>query len=423
MSVSARLKRTSVLRLALVAALVAVLGAVAGVLVASGDGAGGAEPTSTPLGSPGGPAVDEILLWSFDGLPRNPEDEEYAVAVARRSAIVVGRERYGQYLDAMRDARPGIVVAPYRSAVAVAREELAWVRENHPDWLLKGTDGERIVNEWELHLVDPASPEVRAWRAEQAKETERQGWDAVYLDALGLYGLLDSSSRPVDPRTGEAFTADSWIEATAGLAKSIGDAVDIPVIGNGLRDGRNYYGHMPDGRFGGTRMLVPSIDGGVFETCFRWAKAPVDAFPPIEHWQEQLDALADMESRGKSGLCLTKVWTRASNAERQQWHDFALASLLLVSHSRSYFLFQARQGEPATTRWPGDDVDLGAPQDEMDQRDGAYVRRFENGLVVVNPSRSDIHVGLDGSYRTRDGDEAFSSVAVPAHTGLILLDA
>jgi hypothetical protein len=393
--------------------------AAAAVAALVGLGVGAASPEEEP---PATPRSSGIHLWEFDGRPKHPTDAAYARTVAEQSEIVIGREGWHAYLDEMHDARPGVRVGLYRSGIAVGGEELAWVRANHPGWLLRDADGRLVKNEWRLYLVNPASDGVRAWRAKRAVADARRGYDVAYLDALGLYGLLASSGVPIDPRTGEAFTPDSWITATAGLARAVSKAVDVPLIANGLRDGRAYYGRLPaGGEFIGTRHLVDSIQGGVFEGCFRSAMEPIDAWPTEEDWVEQVNAIADVDARGKWSLCLVKTWTDSTAAERQQWHDYALASVLLGGGVNSQFHFSGEPGEPTTTLWPNSQAPLGKSAGSRFERGGAYLRRFANGIVVVNPGESTVTVDLGGTYRTLAGDEV-DSVRMRAHTGVVLVE-
>ncbi len=369
------------------------------------------------------PTADGTHLWAFDGRPANPKDAAYATRVARIADIVVGRDGWKPYIASMHRTKPGIVVTPYRSGMGVGGADLEWMKQNHPDWLLKDTAGRHIVNEWGLTLMNPASAGVRGWQADRARRDQAAGWDATYLDALGLYGLLSSSARPVDPSTGKPFTLDSWMNATSGLAAAVDRAITIPLIANGLRDGRTFYGYTDAGRFVGTRTLVPNAQGHVFEGCFRAAKAPISAWPPVADWKMQVDAIAAVQAAGKLSLCMTKTWSAtATDTQRQQWHDFGLASTLLVNAGRSYFHFTGRQGEPADTRWPNTRRGIGTPAGARTTQGNLHVRRFTTGMVVVNPSGTAQTIALGGSYKTLSGATVTSLRAAP-HTGHLLVKA
>jgi hypothetical protein len=388
-------------------AVAALAGALAGV---GGTSAGAAISTSSG-----------IHLWRFDGRPANPPDAAYANEVARQADILVGRDGWKPYIAGMHTAHPGIIVSPYRSGVAVGGTDLDWVKKNHPDWLLKDTNGRTISNEWGLTLINPANAGVRQWEADRAKKDQAAGWDATYLDALGLYGLLSSSSKPVDPSTKKPFTMDTWIRATAGLAAYVDKAITIPLIANGARDGRTYYGYTDSGTFVGTKALTPSAQGHVFEGCFRPAKAALSAWPTLQNWTYQINAIADVQRQGKMSLCMIKTWgSGATAASRQQWHDFALASTLLVNAGKSYFLFSGEPGEASNTMWPNERAAIGAPTGAYTRQGAAYVRKFSTGVVVVNPGATAQTVSLGGTYKTSTGASVTTVKANP-HTGQILV--
>ncbi|MCX6017299.1 MAG: hypothetical protein NTZ50_02150 [Chloroflexi bacterium] len=49
------------------------------------------------------------------------------------------------------------------------------------------------------------------------------------------------------------------------------------------------------------------------------------------------------------------------------------------------------------------------------------MRRFERGIVLVNPGSDDRKSSIDEGYRTLAGNPADAAVTLSPHTGLILL--
>src|SRR5207244_11251978 len=63
-------------------------------------------------------------------------------------------------------------------------------------------------------------------------------------------------------------------KATAALAGGVQAALGVPVIGNGLRDGRNYFDN-------GTNALITvgELDGAMAEAWLRGATNPITSYP------------------------------------------------------------------------------------------------------------------------------------------------
>jgi hypothetical protein len=100
---------------------------------------------------------------------------------------------------------------------------------------------------------------------------------------------------------------------------------------------------------------------------------------------------------------------------------FALSCFLLgVNGSNAYFSWKNAWSEPSHGYYPEFDVSLGSPVDEYYLVDLIYVRDFEEGKVLVNPTQSAHTIYLDEDYETLDG-EVVSSVTLAAKTGTILL--
>jgi hypothetical protein len=205
-----------------------------------------------------------VHSWLFDGSNTVVNTASEAKTVARRNDIVVGVSRYGQYLAAMKSVKPGILIAEYHKGTTV-KADFAWVQANHPDWLLRDSNGNLLESSWGGYLINPQLDGVRTWQARYAKAQQAKGWTAVYLDALGTMAFWGFPTRPINPRTGTAFTVGEWLNATSGLATAVNNAIRIPLIGNGLNDGTRYFAH--------THVLDPGINGGVFEGCFRDSNA------------------------------------------------------------------------------------------------------------------------------------------------------
>jgi hypothetical protein len=99
-----------------------------------------------------------------------------------------------------------------------------------------------------------------------------------------------------------------------------------------------------------------------------------------------------------------------------------LGTTLLLDHG--YFGFDRGDG------WHGYgeqfwffeyDANLGSPSRNYEKAgDGTYRRRYNNGLVLVNPGQSNRIIDLDGKYRDATTNEITSQVTVPGKDAKIL---
>ena len=334
-----------------------------------------------------------------------------AVTVAKRYDVVIAALAYKPFLSAMKAAHPGILIAQYHKGTSVQGSDLTWMKNNHPSWLLHTPRGSLLKSSWGTYLIDPGSSGVRAWMAAYAKTLPAQGWNAVYLDSMGLYGFTGFTGDPIDPRTHKLYTKAQWINDTKGLAAAVGSAVSIPVIVNGLRTGPGYWSD--------TRPLVGGIQAGEFEGCFRDATSRISAFPSTSSWLAMVRALQDVQAQGRAAMCWTKTWTSASSSQIKQWHDFALGSFLLANAGSEYFFFSGHKSDNALS-WYGDDgVKLGSPSGGISTSGGVYMRHFANGMVAVNPTSSSQGVSLGATYTLPSGARS-AKATVPAHSALFL---
>jgi hypothetical protein len=338
-----------------------------------------------------------------------------AVTVARRYDVVIAGPRYHQYLGAMRAAHRGIVVAPYHKGTAVQGTQLTWIKAHHPKWLLRTAGGSLIRSAtYGTYLIDPGNLGVHRWQADFARRAVHNGWNGIFLDSMGLYAFNGFKGTPINPRSGAPFTAAGWLKATTGLAKAVNAAVSVPVMANGLRTGPGYWK--------GTRVLLGGATSGEFEGCFRDATSGITHFPSLDSWKATVKALIDIQARGRHAMCWTKTWTTASNAQIQQWHDFALASFLLGAWGKNqYFFFSGSRKDTALT-WYGDGrYRLGRPVSPIQHIGSIWKRRYANGVVVVNPTGTSDSISFTNTYLFPSGRRA-TSTTLAAHSGQILME-
>ena len=96
--------------------------------------------------------------WLFDTSGRGGVDtQSEAVTVAKRYDVVIAAQRYQPFLGAMKQAKPGIVVALYHKGTSVFGSDFTWIKNNHPGWLLRTKGGNLLKSSWGTYLIDPGS--------------------------------------------------------------------------------------------------------------------------------------------------------------------------------------------------------------------------------------------------------------------------
>jgi hypothetical protein len=364
-----------------------------------------------------GPTVSagRVHMWSpqfMNGAKQITAAE--AVSNARAFDVIAGLEKvYRPYVSQMKAANPKLDLFLYQKGMFVYNASLAESAYSHD------AQGRRItgVHYPGTYLLHPLSPKALAYEIDEAKQgLASSGFDGIFLDTLGPAALNPTfvSALPINPGTGKVWAVGDWVKATAGLAGQLAAAIGKPVIGNGLRDGRNYF----DPDTATRELLRTGMAGGMAEAWLRGAKNPIDSYPRESVWQQNVDMLADAGSLGCSVLAVTKVWTTATKAQKDAWYEFALASFLLGSDGHSYLSFSYAPGD-ATVEYPWSNLSLGSPSGRYAKVNNVYQRSFSGGRVLVNPTTTTYTVKLGGTFHTLDG-AAVTSITLEANGAEIL---
>jgi hypothetical protein len=320
---------------------------------------------------------------------------------------------YRSDLARMRRERPGLVLLAYLNGTFAQASQ----RQTYPaSWYLRDATGHKVRSrEWGNYLMDPANP---AWIADRVARCRRflgiGGDDGCMVDMLGTAPIYDwyVTGTPIDPRTGQRWTAASWLAATARLGAAIRAGVgDAIVIANGLGDGRRFFdANAP------SEQILDGIDGAIADGWLRTAERSAERFPGVTAWTRDVEMLA---STDKSVFVETKVWTTATPEQVAAWRRFALASFLLGSDGHAYFSFSDDpHGDAAPDRLAAS-VRIGDPVGTFREVDGLFERSFSNGIVVVNPTAGPASTDLGADYRDEAG-AVVSSVTLDAHSAVIL---
>ncbi len=263
------------------------------------------------------------------------------------------------------------------------------------------------------------------WIIDRIRSTFGDGWqghNAVWLDTTSCsqYSNSDPYGNQVfgwDDRVEAKLTADAWGEAQRSKLEAIQEAFPTrQVIAN------NLGGRTPCNE----RLLADAVDGGGFERWMMWG--PGHSFD----WTATMQQAIDVETNDWPAMFWVR-WKGGVSGGAAQYRRLTYGSYLLARRPRSQ---RPMYGGPWDLRRPEDLYfwNWGRPRETpatpSDLRiDGTplYRRRYAKGIVIVNPSSSDVAYSLGATFYdvvdlTRAGvPRAVTSVTVPARDSAFLL--
>ncbi len=343
---------------------------------------------------------------------------------SRYDLVAAQRGQYVNHVATMRGANSRFRIVGYQNAAFVdARLGAAF-----PDsWYARDAGGNRVrASDSKNYMMQIGLPAWQDYLAEDCSALlAATGFDGCILDVLGTGPLLGrySTSQPINPATGQAWTTADWIKATTAIAARSAEVNPSAMrTGNGLRDGGAYYSGA-----NATSLLMTVLQGCMAELWLRTNPfAKITEYKPEDVWKKDVNMLVDAGAGGKSVFVMVKPWAfGATRAQKESWHKYALASFLLGTNGLHYFTFPYTHDLSALTAdHPWDHVDVGQPTaayGKVTVPGGGYyyARSFTKGLAVVNPTTSTVTVNLGGTYTDLSGQPR-SSVTLGPNSGEVL---
>lgn len=343
---------------------------------------------------------------------------EQAVVLARTYDVLVAlKSTFDSHLGAMRAANPRLKVIAYHNGIFDNDGQA-----DHPsNWYLRDASGSLIRSDVDREgvgdniLMNPANAGVQdlALRECQRKVVSKN-LDGCYFDSLGAGNLNNLSGRPINPATGNVYTATEWLATTTAFATTMNEGLSGTWVAvNGLNNGGVYFG--PDDS---SRLLL-AADAGNAEGWLRGAHHAVGSFRSEADWERDVHMLVHAGRRGKSVIAMTKVWVSATSQQLDALRRYVYASFLLGTNGNQFLYFNpgSTGRPPSAHRY--DRVDIGSPLAAYAKVGGVYQRPFTGGLVVVNPTDTTKTIDLVSQYRTLD-EVTVSSLTLTPNTGEIL---
>lgn len=359
-------------------------------------------------------AGDATVFNFVTGMSRYDLTE--ALSIARDNDLIVAHgPTFEDHIDTMKLANPDLQVLIYRKSVT------AWSDEGDvfPDsWYLRDGSGNKLTSDpWGSYLMDPRSA---GWRQHSVDDClsnlDRYGYDGCYFDVLGT-GVL--SLMPAMPVTGPGqaeFTTQSFYNELLDYAEYVRANIpsSVSLMSNSLGGGRRYFhDDWPSAELG-------SIIGGAHsEIWLRGGKSPVDDFKSEKEWKWDLEMLADASGRGVPLLLTTKLWTTATSAQVEQWRQYSYATFLLGTDGSHTWAFTANKDVVDDPDHALYQMNLGAPSGSYTSSNGVYLRRFAQGIALVNPGTTTRTYDLGADFGDHHGT-VHRTVTLEPQSGMVL---
>ncbi len=328
-----------------------------------------------------------------------------------RLSTVPGYRRYGYAVVGRHNARllgsvPGTSLV-YMSGVDVPSSFNSGVPQaaaRRKGWLLKDASGSVIHSDsYDHDLGDVGSKSYQAaWLANVLKFAKKTKADGIFIDNV-LADIKSWSTSRAYPTKYPSQAA--WSEAMFSFVRAVGP----PLKANGLQVVVNADGYVSDDPRSNDgsltaawwRKLAPYVTGLLVEY---WMQNPID-FPQLRvvgsEWYEQWTGWQQLVSvaqvAGKDFFGVTYGPPTAGAAMR-----FARGSFMLDWDGRGGALFYQPFSDSGPLR--GDSIsNVGRPLGKKVQLSpGVWQRRFARAIVVVNATKDQVTVRVNGERRTID---------------------
>lgn len=318
---------------------------------------------------------------------------------------------------AIRNRKPGLVVLFYEQPFGRWRgaDDFRTV-DAQEEWFVHDARGSRLQNPNRLWLLDIGHPGYRAYEvARLVRMAAAPGYDGVYLDVahpawLERRGWRDAAGAPAEvPQA----VLERWPQSLLTFFETL--RAQLPpgkrLVLNALPTRRERARVWQAWEERALRLADGvQMDGFCYNRDRPWEDAD---------WAYQVERIARVAEAGK--LVLAKAPVRAGGEALARLERFCFASYLLVADGRNVYYFGAFALSGAPLRAPERfRPALGLPAGPARRVGAVYVREFQHGRVVVNPSGRPVTVDLDAPLRAVDG-QTLTTLDLEGYTGAILL--
>jgi|GEM_PF-5626748 len=363
------------------------------------------------FGVTAGTAAAGPLGHVFPALDSAASSAEYAPH--RDSYVILQAWETGR-MHELKAANPDVKVLVYKElafsgpgagADATSASGVA-AAEAPASWFLKNTAGQEFTSEgydW-LWAMDVGSTAYQQrWYENVIGELEEQGWDGVFLDDANasMKYAYDPSRVAKYPNDGAYAAAMESALAYIGPKIQARGKLAIANFAQWVEAPRTY------------NRWLDYLSGGLDEMFVKWGRGAGEGYRPAWQWEDQVAEAEYAAAKGKVFIGFTQGAKGETQAAR-----YGYASVLLGGDDSASYAFTPNYTEE--TWLPEYEYEIGAATGaQTEDPDGVHRRRFEHGLVLVNPSESAQTVSFGGTY-SGSGLQGATGATMPAHSALVL---
>jgi hypothetical protein len=313
-------------------------------------------------------------------------------------------------------------VATLQDPGSIDEENTDWILKNHPDWLLKGSDGRPIQGRsWSpKYWPDPGNKEWQAFfvrKVNQALKSTGGQWDGVLFDEFltthtgHTAPYVGSSGKQANYASDEAFR-----QAQLKFLRYVAPRLNVPILPN--VDSPVLVPNTP--AFNAEFFTeVQRIAGGAEAEVFVLHAPNQHGFLDKAMVEVYLDR-ARKTPPGKIMILSSPTADLEGNIERSLYAYFTY--LLVASPGRAiYWAFKEGDSSVPHFWFKEFDLDLGPPQGDMQTVGSLWKREFANAAVVVNPNQEAASFAFKETYFDILGKPLPSPLPLGPHSGVLLM--
>jgi hypothetical protein len=295
------------------------------------------------------------------------------------------------------------------------------------NWALIDADGNYVYEQgWpEMVLMDAGSQSYRQFHVDKIRDRVADGFDGIFADN-GISAYIQTqwglSSRPINPRTGQLYTDQEWLDDHVGLLNYIKEEIpDLKIISNGMIF--NGYEFYKTQQVFENFLSQANIDGVFMEGIFN----NFGTLYSETNWVKSVNLVKWMQDNYLDDpdnilvLWSSSVWGFPSSITKDQMATFIFTSSLLgvTRVNQNYIsLHGYMDSEIAQELF---NMEFGSSLEDYHIIDGThlYEREFTKARVIVNPVNTPYTIDLEGTYLDMT-DNVVSQVTLPEYSGIIL---
>lgn len=331
---------------------------------------------------------------------------------ASRYQVMVLQSSDAPMVRVLKAANPSLKIFMYEGIQAAVNAPTSgvtctagpWVEANHPNWILTDQNGNQILYQGH-YLVDVGNTAYQQTCLQNVIPLAKQGgFDGVYWD---MVNMKLSWTLPANTSVPEYPTDPSWQAAMYSMLSYAGGQLHS----NGLMNIANIGGGIPSL----WQQWNGPLDGAEEES---WTDGKQGLLQQVPNWKGKLNNAAWSEANGK--ILILHSWNTTHTG-----NIYGLAAMMLIANGEASYSTSNSCYSTCEVWYPEYTTaqQLGAPLGSYTiLADGAYERRFQNGMVVVNPTANTIAAApLGGGTYSGSGLSNVSNVDLPPTSGFILL--